>query len=238
MKKLSSVMLVCIAVLSLFACGKNLSSDELLSSARVALAQGNHQAAIIELKNAVKIDPGNAEARLLLGTVYLDTGEFESAEKEFQRARDNRASDDEVLPPLAEVLQALGKHSELMLLDATGIGDPEGRATLLAAQGVSTLARGDAWQASELIEAALAAAPESPHALLATAKLAMGDGSTELARQHLGRALEIDPQYAAAWRFLGAIEWRAQQLEQAEDAYTRSISFARDDSVVLLSPGG
>ncbi|MEJ2327729.1 MAG: tetratricopeptide repeat protein, partial [Chromatiaceae bacterium] len=50
-----------------------------LAEARSYLASGDKKAAVIELKNALQQDPGNATARLLLGETYLRLGEGASA---------------------------------------------------------------------------------------------------------------------------------------------------------------
>jgi len=234
MKNTPVFLVVLCAALLLASCSKNLSVDEYLASANDLLAEGNNQAALIELKNAVRADPQNPQARLLLGTSYLNGGELQSAEKELQKARENGASDDIVVPLLAEVLQVLGKHAEVLELDAAGLDHTEDRAAVLAVQGISALAGGDVWRASELTEEALATDPDSSVALLAAARLALHDGSIELARQRLGESLEIDPEYAAAWSFQADMERRNGQLQLAEDAYTKAIALARNDSADRL----
>ncbi len=235
MKNMFRFLWVFTFIVTLASCTKELSSDEYLANARSLLEEKDYSAAIIELKNAVKADPQSPEARLLLGATYLDLGDFASAEKELQKARENKASYDSVVPLLAEALSTLGKHEALMELNPAGLSRPEDQAGLLAAQGVSILSTGgDIWQASELIEDALAADPESSRAMLASAKLALRDGSTAAAREKLERALEIDPTYATAWGFLGEIEWRRGELDQAEHAYSQAIEFARNDSAYRL----
>ena len=45
------------------------------------------RAAVIQLKNLLGEQPNHAQARLLLGTLYLESGEFRGAEKELKRAQ-------------------------------------------------------------------------------------------------------------------------------------------------------
>lgn len=56
-------------LLALAACHRETPADNLLADARRFRAQGDHRAAIIQLKNAVQQQPKNAAARQLLGEV-------------------------------------------------------------------------------------------------------------------------------------------------------------------------
>lgn len=46
-------------------------------------------------------------------------------------------------------------------------------------------------------------------------------GQPESARQHLTRALELDPDHERAWRYLGLVHWRLGDLDEARDAFIR-----------------
>src|SRR4030095_485897 len=48
------------------------------------LEEGNAAAAIVQLRNAIQSDPGNLDARLLLGRLYLQAGDAPSAAKELR----------------------------------------------------------------------------------------------------------------------------------------------------------
>ena len=50
------------------------------------LNQENYNAAIIEFRNALKIDPNNSEANYHLGTCYLATSKIDQALKTFDKA--------------------------------------------------------------------------------------------------------------------------------------------------------
>ena len=62
------------------------SAEDYLQAARKYLSDGEVNAAVIELKNALQEDPANLEARLMLGGVYLKLRDGSSAEKELKRA--------------------------------------------------------------------------------------------------------------------------------------------------------
>ena len=83
------VLAATLASLALAGC-RNDDPARLLESARAFQGKGEHQAAIIQLKNAVQQQPENGEARLLLGRSSLHVGDFDSAEKELRRALEYR----------------------------------------------------------------------------------------------------------------------------------------------------
>ena len=57
----------------------------LLRLAEIAAAEGNAQAAIAYLKQAVEADPKNADARLELGRALYDTGDIDGSLKQTQQ---------------------------------------------------------------------------------------------------------------------------------------------------------
>lgn len=106
-------------VATLAACGEGdpeKTAAEYIASAEDELAGDEYDAAIIQLKNALKAQPENAAARLMLGNVYFQTNRLASAEKEFRRARDAGAAPAKFLPLLAETLNRQNKPAETLRL--------------------------------------------------------------------------------------------------------------------------
>ena len=93
-----------IVLLLLVACAGKKTSEEYLASAKDYIAQSDYPAATIELQNALQLDGNAAEARWLLGKIYLDTGDILTAEKELQRAQELGWSADDVRPAQAIAL--------------------------------------------------------------------------------------------------------------------------------------
>ena len=88
-------------ILSLTAgCGRTQSDEQLLSAARQHVAKGEPKSAVIQLKNLLQQTPANGPARLMLGQLYLDTGDTLSAEKELRRALELGTNPGDVAPLL------------------------------------------------------------------------------------------------------------------------------------------
>lgn len=107
------LMLAMTATITLSGCQRNLSDAELLASAEQSWVSGDSKTAIIELKNALQRNSDNAEARALLGHIYLANGDPLSAEKELSRAAALEAEEPRVYLDLYETYLALRRYEEV-----------------------------------------------------------------------------------------------------------------------------
>ncbi|HHH39538.1 MAG TPA: tetratricopeptide repeat protein, partial [Sedimenticola sp.] len=201
--------------------GKNANHVE---KASLYLNRGDLKEAAIELKNALQKNPNDLRARWLLGTLYLQTGNPASAEKELRRARELGVVDDSVLPLLARSLLRQKKYAALKALDLSGLTTPENRAQVLAVQGLGLLAQGRLDAAAKKIDAAVAMAPQSVDVLVSQARLLVAREDFDGARQTLDRIFAIVPDYAPAKSLLGDIESLAGNFQASEEAYSQAIS--------------
>lgn len=212
-----------IAVLLLAACQTEKTESDYLASARAYLDAADFDSAIIELKNALQINPDNPESRLLLGELHLKYGAAANAEKELLKAGVLAPEEEKTLPLLGQALMRQGRHEELQELPVDEGLDDETRASLLASQGLAALAQGRYEAADELIERAIATSPEATYALMAKAQLLYATDRNGQAHGFIEKVFEIDPDNHAAWSLLGDIQQRQGDSEQAERSYTRAL---------------
>ena len=59
-----------------------------IADARVSMEKFRYRESIIEMRNLLRKNPDNMDARLILGAALLATGDMETAVKEASRARD------------------------------------------------------------------------------------------------------------------------------------------------------
>ena len=85
-----------------------------LKDVEQAIADKEYSTAIIHLKNKLKQNPKNAQARYLLGDVYLQTGKLDSGIKELGRAHKYAPDNTEILFRYTEVLQATGRYEAIL----------------------------------------------------------------------------------------------------------------------------
>ncbi|MFT4808424.1 MAG: putative PEP-CTERM system TPR-repeat lipoprotein [Paraglaciecola sp.] len=120
MKSFNSTQLkYAIAVVALGAlsgCDKQ-TSDEYIIEAKQYVAENNPKAAVVALKNAVQLEPKSAQARFELGQLYVQQKQFESAEKELNRALEYGFEASKVIPLLTQAYQRTGAYSAISKLE-------------------------------------------------------------------------------------------------------------------------
>jgi putative PEP-CTERM system TPR-repeat lipoprotein len=217
-----------VLVASATACSKGDSTEQHLARANEFIATEKYKSAVIELKNALQQDNQSAEARYLLGKVYLESGDVLSAEKELQRAIELGWPGEDITPLLARALLAQGEYGRVRKLDETGLPS-EAAAALLAAQSVAALSQGDSLDAEALANKALEKAPTSTEALLAKARVLSSRGDLAGADAAVEQVLSANPEYGPAWGMRGDILMAKRDYEGARTAYDRAIRFQPND---------
>lgn len=223
-------------VSGLSACSVDNSFEAQLERAHQFADESKLKSAVIELKSALSQQGNSAEARWMLGKVYLESGDVLSAKKELQRAAQLGWADDDVIPALAESMLAQGEFTEIRKLSEREL-QPISQSRLLAAKALSAASQGERKQANRLIRKALKISPESTHALLAKARILLVEGDLDKADQELNKLLGVDPEHADAWSVVGELRTEQRRLEDALLAYSHAIAFKKDHYAAMLKRG-
>jgi len=94
-----------------------------LANARAAIKKGDLRVAQIELRNAIRNDPQNAEAHFWLARVSLELGDPVAAERSAMSARDRGYDPSQVVPVLSQAMLAQNKFEPLLELLKAGRKD-------------------------------------------------------------------------------------------------------------------
>ena len=116
------------------------AASDYLSEAQRLAASGQLRAAEIELKNAVRADQADMNARYRLAVIELQLGEGAAAEHDASAARSGGFDPTKALPLLAETYLAQGKFVQLLRDFSGSDGDAEERSSILVARGYAELA--------------------------------------------------------------------------------------------------
>ncbi len=216
-------------VLVLFGCGKAPSAAEYTEQARAFHAKRDHKAAIILLKSALSTAPDDSNARLLLGTLYNETGEYAFAEVELRRAQQEHADPFAVTAGLARSWLGRGEYKRLLDdLELLQKEHPELTPELLTLQGDARVGAGRQ-DAKFSYSAALKKNPSFIPAQLGLARLVGREGKIDEALQAVTSMLEQAPENADAWLFKGDLQRSRSALENAEKSYRRALDIRPND---------
>jgi len=196
--------------LLLASCGLWTNSEHMLARAQKARAEGDLQAALVELRTLLRKDPQMFEARAALGEVSLEMGDVANATRELELARNSSLPLERVAPPLARAYLAGQRPADaLALLDS--VPNVSAVASLSALRGTSLLALNRAAEARQAFETAIRIDPKSVDALLGLASAVAVDDVAAVARQQRG---DVD---VALLKFFVRVELfaSAQQLRCA-----------------------
>lgn len=182
-------------------CGQK-SPEDLVESAEISIGKKDYKTAIIELKSAIQKMPSNAEARMLLGKAYMETGDYASADKEFTKARELGAVADSLTPLRSRLLLMMGAHKRLVQeIQPTPTMGIDSLATIYAHRSRAHLALGDSEAARKELTEGESAAPNHPEILFAKAVFASETGDKRQAMALIDTALATNKSLREALYF-------------------------------------
>ena len=186
-----------------------------VDDAMARIQDSDPQAAVIQLKNALREDPDNVEARRLLGEIYLDFQRFQEASKELRRVYETAPTDD-VIILLGRALLGQNEMEEALTLVGEAKdseGEQKRALSLLKAEALLGLKRPT--EAREALAAEMEANPLNIDIGLTDARISLAEGDVPAARIKVGRALEIDPESIHAWMLDVQIKTREGRYSEA-----------------------
>jgi putative PEP-CTERM system TPR-repeat lipoprotein len=213
---------------SLYGCDStaNLTEQEHIQRAKDFETKGDLNTSVIELKNALQKNPNSAQARLLLGQVYLKSEQGVEAEKELLRAKSLGVGDDAIKPLLAESLLEQGEYQRLLSeISLTGSESAAHKAKILRMFGDAKLGLHRLEEACLLYADSVNFDASHVPAHWGLMKCAFAKGRLEEARSHMQAALKIEPNNADSWVLLGDLELAEKNTDAAEAAYTAALKY-------------
>lgn len=228
-KACATYSLSALIALVLFGCGKAPSAAEYMQQAKALHANRDHQSAIVLLKNALSTAPDDSNVRLLLGTLYNETGEYTFAEVELRRAQLAHADPFAVAAGLARSWLGRGEYKKLLdELELLQKQHPELTPEILTLQGDARVGAGRQ-DAKSSYSAALKKDPNFIPAQLGLARIVSGEGRIEEALHAVNAMLEQAPQSTDVWLFKGDLQRSRLALEDAEKSYRRALDSRPND---------
>jgi putative PEP-CTERM system TPR-repeat lipoprotein len=197
-----------------------------LTNARAFVEKGDIRSALIELRNAVRLDPTNPEAHLRLGTLQLQTGDAVAAEKELKAARDNGSKAIDLNVLIAQSYLQQGMNKEVLAEFRPPAATPDLTSQLLILRSFAQQGLKDPDAAKISMDAAEAQSPNSPAPPLAAARLAFAGNDLTTAEQKIARALQLAPKRPDTLMLKGQVLVAKGDLEAALTAFDAALEAA------------
>lgn len=233
-KKVVKSTLAISLLVALTGCGKQ-TSEDFVSDAKQFLTAQDVRSAVLSYKNAIQLEPDNAQLRFDLGNIYIDAKEYEGAEKELQRALDLGYDASKVIPLLAKAYQHTDANVALEQLATSNVSLSPVEAAQVGFYKLQALA--------ELGKPAEALALQTELSQLQTSSVYKGliDTYPFLINNELDEAIEATkllveqaPQNQDVLLQMGNLYMRKQAFADAIDTYTNYATIYPEDRQVVL----
>ncbi len=232
MKLIKKLFLVVAALAVVSGCDFAADNATRVAQAEQALEREDYREAVIELKNVLRSDPSNIEARVLLGRVSLAAGDPASAAKELQRARELGAEARDYVVPLARALLGVGRFDDVMEFAPDQLDTPGERASLNAILGNAHLRKSELGQAQTRFEAALAEQNDHADALVGMARIHLESDDVQEASRALERVIASNPDAHAAHAVLGRLHLNNGEYSDSEASFRKAIASAQKPALM------
>ena len=229
---------VLLSALILIGCGESSveNVDDLLARAKQAIESGTPRAASVDLKTILQKDPENVDARLMLGTIYLDLGDADSARKELEKAQELGADSVETNFLIGRSYLLGGQYSTVLEKFVVTNGmNAHAKSKYHLIRGLASLGRGELDDAETSLQSATAEykqditeerphlqhseAPEFIDAIVGLTNVSIKRGNWGAAEERLNRVLKISPEHHTVLAAKGELNFHLGKYTESEAAF-------------------
>jgi putative PEP-CTERM system TPR-repeat lipoprotein len=202
---------------------KVLSTPDFLVVGQEQITKGDYRAALISLRNAVRDDPNNPQARAALADVSLRLGDVLTADKEIRRAVELGLRNAKTIDLLGRILAITDKIGDLNDNLVGPQDDKSLQAVAMAWRGYSHMRHRRLDEAQKSFDQALALDPSLARAHLGLAQLNLGLGKRDLTLAAVEGVLSRNPQDAEALALRGELKRLGNDKEGAKKDFAEAI---------------
>ncbi len=196
------------------------------------LEERNYTAALVDLTEAEKLDPDNAELQYNLGRALVGKQRLDLAEHKFLRALALRPNYSEARNDLG-VLYLETSRWDNAIQQFKAVKDDlfyPRHANARINLGLAYLGKGDLTAALEELAAVRSFDPRNPIVMVSIGRVYFAQGKTEPAIQEYRRALAVAPHYANAHFYLGLAQMKQSQLTAARESFREVVRLSPDSA--------
>jgi putative PEP-CTERM system TPR-repeat lipoprotein len=211
------------------------TSGEFYEDALRYLETEEQDAAIIQLRNAIQIDPTNLSAYLLLAEIYQELRSPQAAEHFLRQAQINGADPALVAIPLAEAMLKSEMFEEILSDVSTTNLQPGLRAKVRVIQGKAMTALQNYEGAETAFNEALMLDPDLIRAKIELARVAAISGDRDTAWSKLEEVREAGQYLPAYWLIKAELEDSFGDTADAIRSYEEALVIEPDERLALTA---
>ena len=232
MKRINNrLALVLCLTLGVAACSSEKTAEDYLIAAKENIKASKNANAIIALKNAIRVDLKNPEARALLGSLYLNMGEAGAAEKELKRALELSGNIDDTLPKLLKAFNLQRKNDEIIAFTSE-LEQPTPEILLYQALAYNRL--GEKEKSKQLVVHANEISTESIYSQLGNAYLKADSSDIKGALDNIDSILAVAPGLTEALILKGQLHFAENDFPNALVAFNEYHKLLPNDVQIRL----
>lgn len=212
------------------------SSQQRIETAQAYLQRGDTERAVAELKQVLQEQPDAAAVRLMLGKLYLASGDLPYAEKELGRARAGGLASAELMAALGELWLKQGRREQLLReLDPHDGWSQDAKLAAYRLRARALAGLDDFEGARRAYEAMLHIAPDDVDARIGLVRIAMQTEDPGASRLMLTDALHIAPDHPTLLGLSGDLAFRRGAYADAASHYRRQLETAPESVAARLA---
>ncbi len=228
-------------LLLLIACaGLAMAQKPSVETAWQLLAQGKRDEAVAYLRDLTRAEPGNPDARLLLGNVLMEAGQRDESIAQLREAVRLAPKSAEAHNSLGEAYQAFGDPQAARPEFEQAVTIDPRHAQAQANLGEVLLRQNEAKAAASHLDEAIrlfGAKPDAAYPRYLRAKIDTDQGDVAKAVAQLEQAVAARPDFAEAWSDLGDARKSLADDAGALAALRRAVALSPDDAVAQYRLG-
>lgn len=227
----------CLALLLLLVAGcRSQTKEELLQEGRNLIKEGNLKGSVVLLKNALEKDPNYIEARYELAKVYLRSGIYERAEREFLKVRMQGATVPDLPLEMAELYLQTQKPDQAIAQVLEFLESRSETAVAADLLGQAHLQRQEIKTAEQCFRRAMQLDPNDASPRLHLAGLLIHQDQAA-ARNLLEELLQQDDRNKSAHYLLAQLETSVGDYDRALQLYQRLCEIDPEDPQAVYMTG-
>ncbi len=203
-------------------------------------AAGKRNEAMARLREVVKSNPRDADARLLLGSLLMEAGERSESIAQLSEAVRLRPQSAEAHNALGEAYNAFGETASARPEFERAIESDPRHAQARVNLGAVLLSEGETAGAAAHLDRAIQLLGEQPDAAYPhylRAKVYSAQGDWERAASELGHAVRLKPDSGESWSDLGETWKKLGDDAGALEAFQRAVELSSSDSIARTRLG-